>query len=76
MSKKKEAGPDPRERVELAYRLALGRAPSGTEIEDAMRFLSGQARQIASEGIAEPGQRALEGFALVLLNSNEYFYWM
>ena len=57
-----DAGPDPRERVIMLYRLALGRSPSARETGDALAYLS--------------GNPAIEGFALVLLNSNEFFYWM
>src|SRR5262249_23745524 len=38
----REAGPGPKERVERAYRLALGRPPRAEETRTALEFLQGQ----------------------------------
>jgi hypothetical protein len=56
----REAEPNDRERqVELAYRIALGRAPDGSE------------REMANAHLAK---HDLAGFAHVLLNLNEFVY--
>jgi hypothetical protein len=56
---RKEAGDEPREQIERAYRLAYGRAPAKKE------------RALARPFIAEYG---LEQFCLVLFNANEFLY--
>ncbi len=61
----REVGPDAGERIRLAYRAALGRAPSKEEAAAALAFLE-----------RYQGKDALAAFTLVLLNSNEFFYWM
>jgi hypothetical protein len=51
---------DPREQVALAYRLAFGRKAAAEEIRAGAAFLARQ---------------SLESFCLVVLNSNEFFYY-
>lgn len=76
----KEAGGDPTEQVKRAYALALCRPPSQAEIATALEFLAKQRKQIEADTPKEaktkmdPTLRALEGFCLALLNSNEFFY--
>jgi len=55
----KEAGPDPRKQVDLAYRLAAGRAPNPKELRQAVEFLRTQSRR---------------EFALAILNLNAFLY--
>jgi hypothetical protein len=55
----REAGADPGRQVELAYRLAAGRAPSPREKEIAVRFLARQ---------------PLREFALAVFNLNAFLY--
>ena len=56
---RREAGPDPACQVELAYRLAAGRAPTPREKELAVRFLKAQ---------------PLREFALAVINLNAFLY--
>ena len=55
----REAGPDPRKQVDLAYRLAAGRAPNPKEMQQAVEFLRTQSRR---------------EFALAVLNLNAFLY--
>jgi hypothetical protein len=64
-----EAGPDPAARVRRGLRLVAGRDPSPAEIDRALAFLD---RMCDEEG-ASP-DRALELYALLLLNLNEFLY--
>jgi mono/diheme cytochrome c family protein len=61
-----EAPASPRDQVARAFQIALSRKPEPAEIDAALTFLNKQ----------QPGgaRGALEQFALVLLNSNEFFY--
>ncbi len=70
-----EPGDDGR-RVERAYRIALGRAPTNDEWRDAADYLREAAEALAAAG-TEPAQRrrqAWAGFARVLFGSNEFIY--
>ncbi len=72
---------DENERIEWAWRLALGRSPTSGEVEHARRHL---AREIAREEERErresvrdprpPGMHALASLCHVLLNTNEFIY--
>jgi hypothetical protein len=55
----KEAGADPRKQVDLAYRLAAGRAPTAPELSQAVAFLRSQ---------------PLREFALAMFNLNSFLY--
>jgi hypothetical protein len=57
----KEAGPDHRRQVELAYRLAASRAPKLTEMQMALEFL-------------KEGEQARDQFALAMFNLNAFLY--
>jgi Protein of unknown function (DUF1553)/Protein of unknown function (DUF1549) len=56
-----EAGPDPSDRVDRAYRLILGRGPDKVEAGMAADFLRGDSADLAA-------------FCLALLNLNEFVY--
>jgi hypothetical protein len=77
---RKEAGDEPARQVERAYRLALARAPSDSEMETALGFLARQAERARKAGAGAPpseidaARRALESFCLVVLNLNEFVY--
>jgi hypothetical protein len=55
----KEAGTEPRKQIELAYRLAAGRAPNVKEAQLALAFLKSQSRR---------------EFALAMFNLNGFLY--
>jgi hypothetical protein len=80
---------DADEQVKYAYRLALGRRPSSSELETAKQFLQQQStviteREQSGESLALPSHApnsmqkakaaALVDFCHVLLNSNEFVY--
>jgi hypothetical protein len=71
----REAGADPTAQVRHAFRLALCRPPRPEEEQAALTFLVRQQKQIETEGQSgDAGRKALEGFCLVLLNTNEFVY--
>jgi hypothetical protein len=76
----REAGTDAAAQVRRAFELALNRKAQAEELELALDFLREQKRQISADAadggpaVPDPGQRALEGFCLVLLNTNEFVY--
>src|SRR5207248_1015984 len=55
----REAGPEPAQQIERAYRLAVGRAPTEKEKELALGFLQ---------------QQPLSEFALAMFNLNAFLY--
>jgi hypothetical protein len=57
----KEAGSDRRRQVDLAYRLAAGRAPKPAELQMALEFL-------------KEGEQVREQFALAMFNLNAFLY--
>jgi hypothetical protein len=61
----KEAGPDRRRQIELAWRLAVGRAPKPAELRMAMQFLN--------VGAAVESQ-ARDQLALAMFNLNAFLY--
>ena len=80
-----ESGAVASNRIELAYRLSLARAPTEAEKEKVARFLDNQARAYSSgpsvpstavppATSATPEHRALADFCQVLLNSPEFLY--
>ncbi len=76
----REAGPETEAQLSRAFQLAVNRRPSPAELSAGREFLSKQQRIIAGELRAAGGdagqaaKRAMENFALVLLNTNEFFY--
>jgi hypothetical protein len=67
-----EAEPD--KRIELAYQLALNRAPHESEVATAMNYLEDYAAKITDEGAAVGMSRAWTSFCRVLYASNEFIY--
>jgi hypothetical protein len=71
------AGPgDDGRRVERAYRLALGRAPTDEERRAAADYLRDAAEALGTGGVpaAQRPRQAWAGFARVLFGSNEFIY--
>ena len=66
----REAGPEPKDKVELALRLATGRKPTEKEVARGVWLLT--MLEGGHAGVS-PG-RALESFCLVVLNLNEFLY--
>jgi hypothetical protein len=70
----------PKQQVERAFALALGRPPRPDELQASLDFLANQEEQIKKELAGEKTKRndakgkALEAFCLVVLNSNELVY--
>ena len=64
-----EAGAERDAQIVVAYRLAFGREPSGTELNAAIDFLNRQAARNAAAASS-----TLTDFCQVLLNSNEFLY--
>jgi cytochrome c553 len=64
------------DRVALAYRLALGREPSGDEVKDVMAFLDRYAELAAEKGRKPEDARlaAWQSFCQTLLCRNEFLY--
>ncbi len=70
----KEAGEKPRPQVIRAYRLALGRMPSSSELAEMTRFLSAEELQTKFLPGAPVASTALEQVCRVILNLNEFAY--
>jgi hypothetical protein len=62
-----------RERIRLAYHLALARPPEPVEVEDAVAFI-GRAEDAARPPARDGDPSGLVDFCHVLLNSNEFLY--
>jgi hypothetical protein len=62
----KEAGPNPKRQIDLAYRIATGRAPKEQEMRLALAFLKAPTAMEAA--------RAREQFALAMFNLNAFLY--
>ncbi len=78
----KEAGHDSRDQINLAWRLALCRAPSKSEVSEILRFRQGEAERLLAEA-GNGGRKLLESEAQtaalrqvcrVILNLNEFVY--
>ncbi len=77
-----EAGPDAKEQVRLAWRLAFSQEPSADEVIDALSFLIAQQRHLQSlatppaegETPADPSRQALASFCQALMASNRFLY--
>ncbi len=74
----REAGEDPAARVRRAFLLTVARPATAAETQAGIAFLAEQERQIAKDlPSTDPAlcrRRALEAFALVMLNTNEFYY--
>ena len=62
-----ESGRSYRGQIDLAYRLAAGRAPTQRELQLALNFLRKEAKRAG-------GQKAREEFALAIFNLNAFLY--
>ncbi|HZW34672.1 MAG TPA: DUF1553 domain-containing protein [Isosphaeraceae bacterium] len=75
-----EAGPRPKDQVDRAFALALGRPPRTEESQAALEFLDRQTQQIQADAAPSPlapgaaRRKALEAFCLVVLNMNDFVY--
>jgi hypothetical protein len=67
-----EAGDESGVRVERAFAIAVGRAPTAAERETSLAFIDGQVRQYAQGEAA--GDRAWADFCQMLLASNSFLY--
>jgi hypothetical protein len=80
-----EAGQAPKDQVDRAFALAIGRPPRPEESRAAVDFLDKQERQVQADAVngnaraglepREARQKALEAFCLVILNINEFVYY-
>jgi hypothetical protein len=77
-----DAGPAPKDQVDRAFSLALGRPPRAPEAQAALEFLDKQERQIRADagltpksaGAIDARRKALEAFCLVVLNMNDFVF--
>jgi mono/diheme cytochrome c family protein len=72
----KEAGTDPAAQARFAWRLGLGREPSGSELESGIAFISAQLQERASRQGDEKTmqQLALADFCQAIFTLNEFIY--
>ena len=70
------ASGDSAARISLAFRIALGREPSGQEITWSQELLSQHAAELAGSGVPgeELAQKSLSHLCHMLLGSNEFLY--
>ena len=63
-------------RIELAFQVALSRSPTDREAELSRDFVTDQIKNERAAGTAEKdtGQKALESFCHMILNTNEFLY--
>jgi hypothetical protein len=60
--------------VQRAYRIALGRMPTASELADAKAFVEYQSRSYETEQREKPGESAWTDFCQALLSLNEFVY--
>lgn len=65
----KEAGENPKDQIQLAYRLVVERDPSEKELASGMRLMA----RLATEHAQSP-ERSRQLFCLMMLNLNEFIY--
>lgn len=78
----REAGPDAGRQIERAYRLALAREPTGTELKTMLEFMATEAARLVEESVGSEAavtepvarKRALEQLCRVIFNLNEFVY--
>jgi len=68
------AGPSDDAAVAAAYRLALGRAPTGEELRRNTAFLTGQAESYRAGGRADARELALADLCQVMFSLNEFVF--
>jgi cytochrome c553 len=60
--------------AQAAFRLALGRWPTASELADSVRFLEEQGKAYRADGKADASRLALADLCQALLDSNEFVY--
>ena len=73
-SRLQAAAPDEPQRIALAHRLVLGRAPSAMELKDGGEFLAEYRAELAAAGQGNPELRALAAYVRTLFGSNEFLH--
>lgn len=70
----KAVGVDREQEVELAWRRALGRSPTGAERDEAITFLDSYQAELAALSLDQVEVRALAAYLRTLLASNEFLH--
>jgi hypothetical protein len=70
----REAGKDPRQRIERAFSIALQRFPTKAEMNAGRALLTDQSQRAHSEGTSDADTVALRSLCRALLNLNEMVY--
>jgi hypothetical protein len=70
----REVEEDAAARLQLAWRLVLGRAPTDSESRDGLRFLEEQSAAVRAESPADPELAALAHLCQALVSSNAFLY--
>ena len=70
----REAGPEPEDRIQRAYAIALSRHPRPGELENNLSFLRRQRSYHAGRSMPHPDREALTDLCDVLLNLKEFLY--
>jgi hypothetical protein len=65
---------DEQQRIELAWRQAVGRAPTSFEADEAAEFLAAYREELANEKIDNVEVRALAAYLRTLIGSNEFLH--
>ncbi len=65
---------DEAQRIDLAYRLTLGRAPTAAERTDAAEFLTAYRAELAAAGKGNTETAALAAYVRTLFGSNEFLH--
>jgi hypothetical protein len=68
------ASSDPRQRIELAWRRAVGRAPTQAELAEASEFLAEYRAASKAEGQDQTEGRALAAYVRAIFSSNEFLH--
>ena len=66
--------PSVAESVDRAYRIAVGRKPTGTEADLAVAFVANQEKSYREVGVGDPATPALADFCQALMSTNEFVY--
>ncbi len=70
----REAGPEPKDRINRAYEIALSREAMPVELDNNLTFLRRQRSYHAGRATTQPDREALVDLCDVLLNLNEFVY--
>ena len=70
----RSAKPDDAQRVELAWRLTTGRAPTESEQSEAAEFLTACRAELLAAGNSDPESAALAAYVRALFGSNEFLF--